>query len=101
MERLVSVASRTVPAPAALVALLGDDRRSFWAGDMWRDWFAHDAGALIRCGIMQRTIDNGGVLALRDLHAIEGDLLIRSAAVELSIVSLAAATFLRVAVAVG
>ncbi len=95
MERLVGVVSRTVPAPAALVALLGDDRRSFWAGDMWRDWFAHDAGALIRCGIMQRTIDNGGTLALRDLHAIEGDVLLRSAAVELSIVSLAAATFLR------
>ena len=60
MERLVGVVARSIPAPAAIVALLGDDRRSFSAGDMWRDWFAHDPGAIIRSGLMQRTLDNGG-----------------------------------------
>ena len=95
MERLVGVVSKTVPAPAALVALLGDDRRSFCAGAMRRDWFAHDAGALIRTGIMQRTVENGGTLALHDLTSSEGDAFLRSVAAELSIQSMAVATFLR------
>jgi GGDEF domain-containing protein len=92
MERLVGVVTRSLSSRAALVALLGDDRRSFWAGDMWRDWFAHDAGALIRSGLLQRTIDNGGTLSVSDMltHA---DVVLRSAAVELNVVSLATATF--------
>ncbi|HEX6942845.1 MAG TPA: EAL domain-containing protein [Gemmatimonadaceae bacterium] len=94
MERLVGVVSKTVAAPAALIALLGDDRRSFWAGPMWRDWFAHDAGALIRCGLMQRTLDNGGTLSLNDLCAMD-DIVLRSASVELNIMSVVAATFLK------
>src|SRR5687767_1437145 len=92
MERLVGVVSKSVTAPAALVALLGDDRRSFWAGDMWRDWFAHDAGALIRCGLMKRTLENGGTLSITNLHSMD-DVALRAAAVELSIVSVATATF--------
>lgn len=92
MERLVGLVARSTSAPASLIALLGDDRRSFFAGDMHRDWFAHDAGALIRCGLMQRTLDNGGTLTLNDLQASD-DARLRSAAAELSIVSLAAATF--------
>lgn len=95
MERLVGLVSRSIPAPAAIVALLGDDRRSFSAGYMWRDWFAHDAGALIRSGVLQRTIDNGGTLCLADLHATDVDAALRAAAVELSIASLAAATLTR------
>ena len=95
MERLVGVVSKSVPAPAALVALLGDDRRSFCAGAMRRDWFAHDAGALIRTGIMQRTVENGGTLALHDLTSSDGDAFLRSVAAELSITSIAVATFLR------
>ena len=101
MERLVGMVTRVIPTPAALVILLGDDRRSFWAGRMWRDWFAHDAGALIRCGMMQRTIDNGGTIALTNLHETEGDVILRSAAVELNIVSLAISTFHRSDGAVG
>jgi diguanylate cyclase (GGDEF)-like protein len=62
---------------------------------MWRDWFAHDAGALIRSGLMQRTLDNGGTLSVDDMHAPDGDVLLRSTAVELSIVSIASATFNR------
>ena len=95
MERLIGVVSKTIAAPAAMVALLGDDRRSFCAGDMHRDWFSHDAGALIRSGLLQRTLDNGGTLSLADLHAMDGDVALRNAAVELRIVSMAAATFAR------
>ena len=94
MERLVGVISQSVSAPAALIALLGDDRRSFWAGGMWRDWFAHDAGALIRCGLMQRTLDNGGTLSFSDLYSMD-DTALRSAAVELNITSVGTATFMR------
>ena len=101
MERLVGVVSKSVPAPAALVALLGDDRRSFCAGAMRRDWFAHDAGALIRTGIMQRTVENGGTLALHDLTSSDGDAFLRSVAAELSITSMAVATFLRTDGSVG
>lgn len=95
MERLVGVVSKSVGAPAAIIVLLGDDRRSFSAGGMWRDWFAHDAGALIRSGLMQRTLDNGGTLCISDMHAPTSDVILRSTAVELSIVSMAAATFAR------
>ena len=92
MERLVGLVSQSVSAPAALIALLGDDRRSFCAGEMRRDWFSHDAGALIRSGLMQRTLDNGGKLSLEDLNAID-DVVMRSAAIELRIASIALATF--------
>lgn len=101
MERLVGVVSKSTSAPAALIALLGDDRRSFSAGKMWRDWFKHDAGALIRSGVMQRTLDNGGTLSLSDLSTTETDPVLRAAAVELSIVSVASATFLRADGSVG
>ena len=100
MERLVSVVSRSISTPAALIALLGDDRRSFWSGELRRDWFAHDAGALIRCGLMQRTLESGGVLCLHDLLALD-DVALRSAAVDLSIASVAAATFNRADGSVG
>ena len=92
MERLVGLVAKSVTAPAALIALLGDDRRSFCAGQMRRDWFSHDAGALIRCGLMQRTLENGGMLSMEDLGSAD-DVVLRSAAVELNIASIASATF--------
>ncbi|HEY5545431.1 MAG TPA: EAL domain-containing protein [Gemmatimonadaceae bacterium] len=101
MERLVGLVAKSTAAPAVLIAFLGDDRRSFSAGEMWRDWFKHDAGALIRSGLMKRTLDNGGVLSLNDLSALEGDPVLRTAAAELSIVSVASATFLRADGSVG
>jgi diguanylate cyclase (GGDEF)-like protein len=92
---VVGVVAKSLSARAALVVLLGDDRRSFSAGNLWRDWFAHDAGALIRSGLMKRTIDNGGTLSVNDLLAPDGEIALRSTAVELNIVSIAAATFNR------
>lgn len=94
MERLVGLIAKSVTAPAALIALLGDDRRSFYAGQMRRDWFSHDSGALIRCGLMQRTLDAGGTLSVDDLGGVD-DVVLRSAAVELNIGSIASATFSR------
>jgi diguanylate cyclase (GGDEF)-like protein len=95
MERLVRITAKTLDAPAALLALLGDDRRCFVSGSLWREWFAHDTGALIRSGILQRTIDSGGTLALRDARVAEDDLMLRAAAAELSLVSIATAAFAR------
>jgi diguanylate cyclase (GGDEF)-like protein len=94
MERLIGLIAKGVNAPAALIVLLGDDRRSFYAGPMRRDWFSHDAGALIRSGLMQRTLDGGGVLSVDDLNQID-DVVLRSAAVELNIASIATTTFSR------
>lgn len=92
MERLVNVVAKTISAPATLVALFGDDRRSFCSGPMRRDWFSHDAGALIRTGLMQRTLDNGGMLSLDELTS---EAALRAAASELGIGCIAAATFPR------
>jgi diguanylate cyclase (GGDEF)-like protein len=94
MERLVGLIARGVDSPAALIVLLGDDRRSFYAGPMRRNWFSHDAGALIRSGLMQRTLDGGGILSVDDLSQID-DVVLRSAAVELNIASIATSTFSR------
>ncbi|HEX6316953.1 MAG TPA: bifunctional diguanylate cyclase/phosphodiesterase, partial [Gemmatimonadaceae bacterium] len=94
MERLVGLVTRSASAPAALIALLGDDRRSFWSGSLSREWFAHDAGALVRCGFMQRMLDNGGSLCIPDLCQAD-DVVLRSAAVELNVGSLAGAAFLK------
>lgn len=93
MERVVGVVAKSLSARSAIVVLLGDDRRSFSAGDMCRDWFAHDAGALIRSGLMKRTIENGGTWSVNDMQAPGGDIALRSTSVELSIVSMAAAVF--------
>lgn len=95
MERLVRIAMGTLPARATLLAFLGDDRRCFTAGRVWRDWFSHDTGAIIRSGLLQRAVDNGGSLAVRDARIAEGDLVLRSVASELHIVSIAATTFAR------
>jgi diguanylate cyclase (GGDEF)-like protein len=92
MERLLNVSARTLPAPAVLIAMLGDDRRSFAAGRLWHEWFAHDAGALIRSGILHHTRANGGTFTLRDART-ESDLPLRSAAAELNLVSVAAVLF--------
>ncbi len=95
MERLIRMTASTIPARAALLAFLGDDRRCFTAGSVWREWFSHDSGALIRSGILQRTVDHGGTLEVRDARVADGDLVLRAAASELHIVSIAAATFAR------
>jgi diguanylate cyclase (GGDEF)-like protein len=92
MERLLKIAARSLPAPAVLIAMLGDDRRTFAAGRLWHEWFAHDAGALIRSGILQRTRASGGTFALRDART-ESDLPLRSAAGELNLVSVASVLF--------
>ena len=95
MERLVRITANTLPAPAALLALLGSDRRCFSWGTASRQWFSHDAGALIRSGILQRAMERGGTLAVRDARIAEDDLALRSAARELDIVAMAATTFAR------
>jgi diguanylate cyclase (GGDEF)-like protein len=93
MERLVRMAASSLNVPAAILALLGSDRRSFSAGRSWREWFAHDPGALVRSGILQRTVEQGGTLRVRDARIAEDDLVLRAAAKELDVVSIACTTF--------
>lgn len=93
MERLARLAAAAVPAPAAIVGLLGDDRRTFPAGEYTRDWFAHDAGALVRTGILQRAVDSGGTFATSDARGLADDPQLRAAAAELGFAALATVTF--------
>lgn len=91
MENLARLTSDVMRAPAALVALVGEDRRSFAAGSHWLEWFAHDSGALVRAGILRRTVDSGGTLAFEDARQSD-DPELRAAAAELSLVSMAVTT---------
>ena len=93
MERLVRMTASTLNVPAAVIALLGSDRRSFSSGRTWREWFAHDPGALVRSGILERTVEQGGILAVRDARIAQDDLVLRAAARELDVVSIASTTF--------
>jgi diguanylate cyclase (GGDEF)-like protein len=93
MERVARLAALTLPAPAALLALFGDDRRCFHAGSLRRAWFAHDSGVLVRSGLLQRTIDSGGTLVLRNALDSEDDWALRDMAGELNLVGVAATTF--------
>lgn len=89
MERLARMAAGSIGAPAVLLALLGDDRRCFFAGTLWREWFAHDTGALVRSGVVRRAVDLGGTLAIRDARLVPDDLRLQAAAAELNLVALA------------
>lgn len=93
MERVVRVAADALRAPATLIALLGDDRRCFHAGALEHGWFTHDAGALVRSGLLQRAVDNGGTLGLTDARSMDDDAELRMTAVELNLVAVAVATF--------
>lgn len=90
MERLARLAAETVPARSALIALLGGDRRAFGGGPNAMPWFAHDAGALIRFGVLRRVIEAGGYLAVPDGHKASDD--VRLAAKELGLNSFAICT---------
>lgn len=95
MERLARMAAGSIGAPAVLLALMGDDRRCFFAGTLWREWFAHDTGALVRSGVVRRAVDMGGTLAIRDARLVSDDLKIQAAAAELNLVALATAVLAR------
>ncbi|MGQ0537804.1 MAG: putative bifunctional diguanylate cyclase/phosphodiesterase [Gemmatimonadaceae bacterium] len=87
MERVARLTADTLPASSALIVLLGGDRRSFGAGQNGKPWFAHDPGALVRFGLFQRCITEGGVLTITDCRTASED--VRLAAAELGLASLA------------
>jgi diguanylate cyclase (GGDEF)-like protein len=85
MERIARLTAETLPASAALVAMLGGDRRAFGGGPNAKSWFAHDAGALVRFGITRRVIEEGGYLAVADCSNAEEEF--QLAAAELGLAS--------------
>jgi len=95
MERFARLAVSVLRAPAATLALLGADRRTFRAGGLARPWISHDSGVLVRTGLVSRALDNGGVLALDDAHSGSPDPAMRAAATELQVRSMALATLSR------
>ncbi|HNV76862.1 MAG TPA: EAL domain-containing protein [Gemmatimonadaceae bacterium] len=95
MERVARLAVTVLGAPAATLALLGTDRRTFRAGGFARPWISHDSGVLVRTGLISRALDNGGVLSLNDVLDERSDPAMRSAATELQVRSLALAALTR------
>ncbi|MFN8666053.1 MAG: EAL domain-containing protein [Gemmatimonadaceae bacterium] len=95
MERVARLAVTVLGVPAATLALLGADRRTFRAGGFARPWISHDSGVLVRTGLVSRALDNGGVLSLEDATAPSADQSMRLAAGEMQIRSLALATLTR------
>lgn len=51
LERTARLAASALRAPAAFIALFGDDRRCFYGGEMIPAWLVRDPGALIRSGL--------------------------------------------------
>jgi len=95
MERIARLAVTVLGVPAATVALLGTDRRTFRAGDFARPWISHDSGILVRTGMVSRALDNGGVIALPDALDKGADAALRAAAAEMQVRAMALATLTR------
>jgi diguanylate cyclase (GGDEF)-like protein len=95
MERIARLAVTVLGVPAATLALLGTDRRTFRAGDFARPWISHDSGILVRTGLVSRALDNGGVVALPDALDRTADAALRAAAAEMQVRAMALATLTR------
>jgi len=59
LERAARLAATALRAPAAVLALVGDDRRCFFGGSELPEWIAHDPGLLFRSGVCERALKDG------------------------------------------
>jgi len=66
LERAARLAATALRAPAAVLALVGDDRRCFVGGIEPPDWLAHDPGLLFRSGVCDRALDDGTPVIVDD-----------------------------------
>jgi diguanylate cyclase (GGDEF)-like protein len=66
LERAARLAATALRAPAAVLALVGDDRRCFFGGAEPPEWLAHDPGLLFRSGICDRALDDGTPVIVDD-----------------------------------
>jgi diguanylate cyclase (GGDEF)-like protein len=69
LERIVRLGATVLHAPAAFIALLGEDRRCFGGGRALPPWFSHDPGVLVRSGLCAKVVEAGGVLTVPDTSA--------------------------------
>jgi diguanylate cyclase (GGDEF)-like protein len=69
LERAARLAAVALRAPAAILALVGDDRRCFAGGVEQPEWVAHDPGLLIRSGVCNRVLDDGVPVVIDDARA--------------------------------
>src|ERR671928_2022446 len=69
LERIARLTAAVLRAPAAFVALVGEDRRCFGGGRALPPWFSHDPGVLVRSGLCARVLEAGGVLAVPNTSA--------------------------------
>src|SRR5215469_18529249 len=66
LERAARLAATALKAPAAVLALVGDDRRCFFGGDEPPAWLAHDPGLLFRSGVCERALNDGTPVIVDD-----------------------------------
>jgi diguanylate cyclase (GGDEF)-like protein len=95
MERLIRVAVQSASTPCGILTLLGADRRAFTHGALAQPWMAHDTGVLVRHGLVTRTVECGGALAVSDAEAEDVDGGLREALAGLGVRSMASATMTR------
>ncbi|HZS61539.1 MAG TPA: EAL domain-containing protein [Gemmatimonadaceae bacterium] len=66
LERAARLAATALRAPAAVLALVGDDRRCFFGGSEPPEWLAHDPGLLFRSGVCERALHDGTPVIVDD-----------------------------------
>jgi diguanylate cyclase (GGDEF)-like protein len=69
LERAARLAATALRAPAAVLVLVGDDRRCFFGGAEPPDWLAHDPGLLFRSGVCERALHDSTPALVDDATA--------------------------------
>jgi diguanylate cyclase (GGDEF)-like protein len=66
LERTARLAAVALRVPAAVIALVGDDRRCFVGGQEPPEWLAHDPGLLLRSGVCNEALETRRPVAVSD-----------------------------------
>ena len=69
LERTARLAAASLRVPAAVIALVGDDRRCFVGGQEPPEWLAHDPGLLLRSGVCHEALETRRAVSVSDARA--------------------------------
>jgi len=72
LERSARLAASALNASAAVIVLVGDDRRSFVGGTEAPAWVTNDRGLLMRSGVCDAVLETGDPVAVRDTRMADG-----------------------------
>jgi diguanylate cyclase (GGDEF)-like protein len=70
LERTARLAAAALRTPAAVIALVGDDRRCFVGGEEPPEWLARDPGLLLRSGVCNEALETRQPVAVNDARNI-------------------------------